>query len=109
MRLIFSRRFHKILINPTEDKLDAVVNAIIETMGASVIEQKLEVSSGLQKARSEAFNEGYTARNKELQPLIIEREHKRELCKKERIRQESQIASLNQQLASKDQLLTKLS
>jgi len=96
------------LANSTEDKLDAVVTAIIEAIGASAIEQKLQVPARLQRARSEAFNEGYTARDKELQPLIRDREHERELFKTEHTKQERQIASLNQQLAAKDQVLTKL-
>jgi len=96
------------LANSTEDKFDAVVTAIVEAIGASAIEQKLQVPARLQKARSEAFNEGYTARDKELQPLIREREHERELLKNERLKQERQIVSLNQQLAVKDQGLSKL-
>ncbi|HKZ61844.1 MAG TPA: hypothetical protein VJZ68_05445 [Nitrososphaera sp.] len=94
--------------NSIEDKFDAVVTTIIEAIGASVIEQKLQVPARLQKARSEAFNEGYTARDKELQPLIRESEHERELLKNERLKLERQIASLNQQRAAKDQILSKL-
>jgi hypothetical protein len=96
------------LANSKDDKLDAVVTAVIEAMGASAIEQKLQVPARLQRARSEAFNEGYTARDKELQPIIRDREHERELFKTEHTKQERQIASLNQQLATKDQALTKL-
>lgn len=96
------------MANSKDDKLDAIVTAVIEAMGASAIEQKLQMPARLQRARSEAFNEGYTARDKELQPLIRDREHERELFKTEHTKQERQIASLNQQLATKDQELTRL-
>ncbi len=96
------------MINSTTDKLDAVVIAIIEAGGATAIEQKLQVPSRLQRARSEAFNEGYTRRDKELQPLIRDREHERELFKTAHTKQERQLASLNQQLTAKDKELTKL-
>lgn len=92
----------------SESKLDAVLASIINAVGTAPIEEKLQVPARLKKARSEAFNEGYTSRNKELQPLIRESEHENELLKSKITEQVRQIVALQQSLKAKDQDLAKL-
>ena len=94
--------------NETVGKLDAVLTSMIDSFGAAAIEERLQVPARLKTVRSEAFNEGYTARDKELQPLIREIEHERELLKSKRIDLERRIVSLSKQLAAGDQELAKL-
>jgi hypothetical protein len=94
--------------NNTESKWEAIVTGLIDIIGVSDFEARLSVPARLQKARSEGFTEGYTARDKEMQPLIRQSEHEKELLKNEHIKHERQIVSLNQQLLAKDQELTKL-
>jgi hypothetical protein len=94
--------------NETIGKLDAILSSIIDSFGAAAIEESLHVPVRLKTARSEAFNEGYTARDKELQPIISESEHERDLLKKKKTELERQIVSLNKQLAAGDQELGKL-
>lgn len=91
-----------------ESKLDAVIASIIDGIGASAMEEKLQVPARLKKARSEAFNEGYASRDKELQPLIRESGHERELLKNKIVEQERQVVSLHQSLTAKEQDLAKL-
>src|SRR4051812_18470561 len=98
----------KMAKNNTESKWDAMITGLIDILGVSDFEARLLVPARLQKARSEGFTEGYTTRDKELQPLIRQGEHEKELLKSEHIRQERQITSLNQQLFAKDRDLTKL-
>ena len=92
----------------TTGKLDAILASIIDTFGAAPIEQRLQVPYRLKTARNEAFNEGFTARDKELQPLIREIEHERELLKSKQVVLERRIVSLNKQLAAEDHEIAKL-
>jgi len=94
--------------NETIGKLDAILASIIDSFGAAAIEERLQVPSRLKTARNEAFNEGYTVRDKELQPLIRESEHSRELLKSKQTELERKIVSLNKQLAAEQQQIVKL-
>ncbi len=94
--------------NEAEGKLNAILTVVVDTIGTSAIEEKLLIPVRLQKARNEAFNDGYTARDKELQKIIRESEHESELLKNENRNLARQIESLNQQLAVKDQDIAKL-
>ena len=89
-------------------KLDAVLGSVIDSFGAAAIEDRLEVPSRLKTARNEAYNEGYTVRDRELQPLIRESEHERDLLKRKQTELERKIVSLNKQLAAGAQELAKL-
>lgn len=108
--LIISPLSDEIMVNnnEAEGKLNAILTVVVDAIGASAIEEKLLIPARLQKARNEAFNEGYTARDKELQKIIRESEHERELFKNENRNLARQIESLNQQLAAKDQDIAKL-
>ena len=94
--------------NEAIGKLDAVLASVIDSFGAASIEDRLEVPSRLRTARNEAYNEGYTARDRELQPLIRESEHHKELLKRKQIELERTIVSLNKQVAADAQELAKL-
>lgn len=88
--------------------MDAVLTSIMDTFGTAAIEQRLQVSARLKAARTEAFNDGYTARDKELQPIIREVEHERDLLKSKQVELERKIASLDKQLAAGERELAKL-
>jgi len=92
----------------TIGKLDAILTSVIDSFGAVAIEERLQVPARIKMARNEAFNEGYTARDKELQPLIRDSEHDRDLLKSKQMELERKIISLKKQLAAGDQELAKL-
>jgi len=91
-----------------EGKLNAILEVVVDTIGASAIEEKLLVPARLLKARNEAYNDGYADRDRELQKIIRESEHEKEVLKNESRSLTRQIESLSQQLAAKDQDLATL-
>jgi peptidoglycan hydrolase CwlO-like protein len=94
--------------NETIGKLDAILASIIDSFGAAAIEERLQMPARLKTARGEAFNEGYTVRDRELQPLIRESEHERDLLKSKQTELERRIISLSKQLAAGEQEFAKL-